>query len=271
MTDDGFEVRKLGDCYVGVEFGEAAKLAHSFRVLALYQSLLAEPLDGLIDVIPSMREIAVTFDRTAARPDQVEAGLRERLAGLGEEATLRSRRFVLPVWYDDPWSHGLAAANGEPVGLELVAGELGVAVAEVIGRHSGTDHWCACVGWGPGCYFCYPLDAAMAISAPKLASPREFCHARILTMGGVCTAAMPKDGPSGYSMLGRLAVNIYEPRPRFSIFPANGVLFRAGDRHRYRPVEREEYEEVEAAVTAGTYEYEVAEESFDVAAYLAGA
>jgi hypothetical protein len=64
-------------------------------------------------------------------------------------------------------------------------------------------------------------------------------------------------------------VNIYEPHPRNAAFPADGVLLRAGDRLRYRSVGALEYDRIWSEVEAGRYEYEVVEEDFDVAGYVA--
>ncbi len=263
------KVWPLGDSYVAVEFGDEASLELSFRVLALMTALAADPIGGTVDIVPTLRTLAIVFDPTCNRYERITAELLERVEGIDPHAKLRSRRFVLPVWYNDPWSRSIAEKNSEPFGCEVVAELNGLStIEEVIARHTATDHWCACVGWGPGCYFCYPMDPACVLSAPKLRTPREFCNARMLNMGGTCTAAMPVDGPSGYTMLGRLAVDIYDPEGRNAGFPENGVLFRAGDRHRYRSVSGDEYEEIYARVLNGSYEYEVTEEDFDPVSYL---
>ena len=47
------------------------------------------------------------------------------------------------------------------------------------------------------------------------------------------------------------------------------MLAKAGDRHRYRAVSRDEYDDIRASVEAGSYEYNVEEENFDCAGYIA--
>ena len=47
------------------------------------------------------------------------------------------------------------------------------------------------------------------------------------------------------------------------------MLLRAGDRIRYRAVTALEYDRIWSQVEAGHYEYEVREEDFDVAGYIA--
>ena len=53
-----------------------------------------------------------------------------------------------------------------------------------------------------------------------------------------------------------------------SAFADGPVLARAGDRHRYESIAREEYDEIRAQVEAGTYAYRVEEGTFDCAGYV---
>jgi len=91
----------------------------------------------------------------------------------------------------------------------------------------------------------------------------------MLALAGFSTGAYPVASPGGYQLLGRLAVNIYEPIPRNAAFPEDGVLLRAGDRIRYFPVDALEYDEIWSAVEAGEYAYDIVEEEFGVVDYLA--
>ena len=55
--------RPLGDCYLAVEFGDEADLLLNFRVLALADELEREEIPGVIEIIPSFRELGIVFDR----------------------------------------------------------------------------------------------------------------------------------------------------------------------------------------------------------------
>lgn len=261
--------RPLGDRYLGVEFGDEARLELNFRVLALADRLEAERPPGVIDVIPSLRQLAVVLDPAVTSHAHLRAHVGEVLEDLGEVRTLPSRRFRLPCWYDDPWGAELARRYGVQKNIEFVAAQNGLSVEQVIERHTGTDFWIVCVGFTPGCYFSFPLDQSQRLVAPKWVTPRDYTPARMLALAGFSTGAYPVASPGGYQLLGRLAVNIYEPAPRNRAFPADGVLLRAGDRIRYVAVDALEYDEIWTAVEAGEYEYDVVEEDFDVADYLA--
>lgn len=263
--------RPLGDRMLGIEFGDEANLALSFRVLGLERLANEAALPGVLEVIPSLRELVLVLDIEATTHARAEAGLRELLAAQTEVTTLPSRRFVLPCWYDDPWSAELARRYDVENNLEIVARENGLTREGVVERHTSGDFWVVCVGFTPGCYFSAPLDPSMHLAAPKWRTPRDYTPARCLALAGFSTGAYPVASPGGYQLLGRLAVNIYEAIPGNAAFPPDGVLLRAGDRIRYRAVDALEYDAIWTDVEAGRYEYEVEEAPFDVAGYLAGA
>jgi urea carboxylase len=261
--------RPLGDRYIGVEFGDEAKIELNFRVLALADRLERERPAGVVDVIPSLRQLAVVLDPAVTSQARLQAHIGEVIGDLGEVRTLPSRRLQLPCWYDDPWGAELARRYGVQKNIEFVAEQNGISIADVIERHTGTDFWVVCVGFTPGCYFSFPLDATKRLIAPKWKTPRDYTPARMLALAGFSTGAYPVASPGGYQVLGRLAVNIYEPIPRNAAFPEDGVLLRAGDRIRYFPVDALEYDEIWSAVEAGEYAYDIVEEEFGVVDYLA--
>jgi len=260
--------RPLGDCMLGVEFGDEANLELNFRVLELERVVREVGVAGLIETVPSLRQLVLVFDRTQTTNARVVAAVEPLLSEIRDVSTLRSRRWVLPCWYDDPWSAELAERYGVDNNLEIVARENGLTKDEVIERHTSGEFWVVCVGFTPGCYFSAPLDPAMHLAAPKWKTPRDYTPARCLALAGFSTGAYPVASPGGYQLLGRLAVNIYEPYPRNAAFPPDGVLLRAGDRIRYRNVGALEYDRIWSEVEAGHYAYDVIEEDFDVAGYV---
>ncbi len=261
--------RPLGDCYLAVEFGDEADLLLNFRVLALADVLEREAIPGVIEIIPSFRELGIVFDRF----ETDHAALQETVAALQKTVSdvdqLPSRLVELPVWYDDPWSADLAKRFNVQKNIDFVAEANGITVDEVVRRHTGTDYWVVCVGFTPGCYFSIPLDASKWLKSPKYKIPRSYTPARLIALAGFSTGAYPVASPGGYQVIGRLAVNIYEPNSRSSAFPDDGVLLRAGDRLRYYNVGALEYDDIWNAAQEGTFKYRITDELFDVAGYLA--
>ncbi len=261
--------RPLGDCYLAVEFGDEADLVLNFRVLALQDALQREALPGVIEIIPSFRELGIVFDRFETDYDTLKDAVSQIQKTVAEVKTLPSRLVQLPVWYDDPWSADLAKRFDVQKNIDFVAEANGISVDEVIRRHTGTDYWVVCVGFTPGCYFSIPLDASKWLKSPKYKTPRSYTPARLIALAGFSTGAYPVASPGGYQVIGRLAVNIYEPNSKSDVFPDDGVLLQAGDRLRYYNVGALEYEDIWNAAQEGTFKYRITQEEFDVDAYLA--
>lgn len=257
-------VRRLGDAYVAIEFSDRFELTENLRVHRLARVLEEQRPAGVVEVVASLRSLAVVLDRRRTTPQAVEDAIREGLTQIDEVTTLRSRLFELPVWYDDPWSKRIAELYEVQDNLELVAEANGVTVEEAIARHTGTDFWVAAVGFVPGCFWSVALDESQALTAPKYRVPRDRTPSRAVALAGVTTTIYPYPGPGGYQCIGRCAVDVYDRASDDPLFPADGVLVRPGDRHRYVAVDPFAYEETWERVQAGTYEYQVTEEAFDV-------
>jgi urea carboxylase len=271
MIFDEPRIKPLGDAYLSVEFGDDASLESSFTGLALKKAIEQLELPGVTELYVTGPQISVVFDRERIKFGDIEKEVRRLLPEIDRTAPLTSRLFTMPIWYDDPWSVEVAAQYNVPNNLEYVAELNGMTRDELIAFHSSTDYWVVIVAFVPGVNLHYPLDFRPRLSAPKYYIPRSFTHARSVSLAGVGTCHYSMASPGGYQMLGRLAVDIYQPEPKFDIFMDNGVLLKPGDRIRYRPVGALEYEEIWHSVQQGTYEYEVVEDTFDVAGYLAEA
>ena len=64
-------------------------------------------------------------------------------------------------------------------------------------------------------------------------------------------------------------MNSHRPINRQTILRDSPVLAKAGDRHHYIAIERDEYDDIRAQVEAGAYDYAIEEDTFDCASYLA--
>jgi len=269
MIHDEPVFRPLGDRYLAVEFGDEANLSLNFRVLALQEALRAEAIDGVMELIPSLRELGIVMDTERTSHQRLTEAIRPLLPQVKDPATLPSRYVRMPVWYDDPWSAEIARRYNVEKNIDFVARINNLTVEQVIATHTASDYWVVCVGFTPGCYFSRVLDPSKWITAPKYKVPRSYTPARTLALAGFSTGPYPVASPGGYQLIGRLAINLYEPLPRNKGFPEDGVLLKAGDRLRYYSVSPLEYDEIWDSVQRGAYDYDIREDVFDVAAYVA--
>ena len=153
--------------------------------------------------------------------------------------------------------------------MEYIAEFNNMTPGQVIEAHTASDYWVTGVGFVPGAFMSYAMDPRQRIGAPLYRTPRTWTHARLLNFGGTTSTIYPIRVPGGGQLFGRTPINIFEPEQKNAIFKNGPVLAKAGDRHRYRAISREEYDDIRERVEAGSYEYQVEEDSFDCAGYIA--
>ena len=261
--------RTLGDTALNIEFGDETSIALNFRILALDISLRANPPNGLVETNPQVRSLGIVFNPLATTHDKLIAALQELIESAGEVANLPSRKMIIPALYDDPWSRECAEAFSVRNNMEYIAEFNNMTPEEVIEAHTASDYWVTGVGFVPGAFMSYAMDPRQRIGAPLYRTPRSWTHSRLLNFGGTTSTIYPIRVPGGGQLFGRTPVNIFEPQQKNTVFAGSPVLARAGDRHRYRAIARDEYEHIRELVEAGIYEYQIEEDSFDCAQYIA--
>ena len=228
-----------GDCAVLVELEGEIGDALSMRLRGL-EALVAETIPDVTETVPAFRTLLVYYDPLATG----YAALCARIAALLPRAggvALESRVVELPCCYDDP-----------ELGFDLdqVARRVGLTRREVIALHSGAEYLVYFIGFAPG----QPYLTGMpeSLSLPRLESPRTTTPPGSVAIGGTQACIYAVDSPGGFWVLGRTPVPIYDSKSE------TPTLLRAGDRLRFRAVDRGEYERVAAAVAAREYRYVIA-------------
>ena len=106
------------------------------------------------------------------------------------------------------------------------------------------------------------------ITCPKYNPPRTWTPQGTVGMGGSASAIYPVATPGGYQLFGRTPVPIWDTEKRFDVFEGDIVLFQPGDRIKFLPVSREEYDNAESRIEDGSYIYNIMEyQKFSVRNY----
>lgn len=221
-----------GDTALVVEFGEIVDRKINAQVMALADRIEAAGIDGVVELVPTFRSLMVHYD-----PLRVSnAALREEMLRLvvGLEAVVRQG----PLWDIPVCYEGELAED-----LEDVARATKLTTAEVVKIHSDEIYQVYCVGFLPG--YPYMGDLPAALELPRRPSPRIR-----VPMGAVCmamrmTGVYPLESPGGWHLLGRTPVRIFDRRR------TNAVLLEPGDRVRFVPIRRAEFDRLELAAAAG--------------------
>ena len=232
-----YKILSCGECAVTVEFSRQINSRAGAAAIALAAQLRQRDVAGICEIIPTYRSVTICYDPLIISYKDlkrlVASCIRHSHASAQEGAAIQ--RFYIPVCY--------GGAFGPD--LEYIAWRTGLDPQEVVRRHISREYPINMIGFLPGFPYLSGLDASIA--APRLENPREQIPAGSVGIGGSQTGVYPIASPGGWRLIGRTPVRLYDPHRN------PPVLYRAGDRIRFCPVSEQEYHEIEAAVSAGTY------------------
>ncbi|HYD29976.1 MAG TPA: 5-oxoprolinase subunit PxpB [Azospirillaceae bacterium] len=222
-----------GDTAVVVEFGDAIDQRLNSRVLAFDARLARADIPGINETIPTYRSLLVVYDPEVTGQGELVTRLQAALDDESDMAETVGRRWTLPVVYGGPFGEDLSA----------VAVHHGLSEGEVIDRHATGDYRVYMIGFQPGFAYLGGLDPSL--ETPRRADPRPKVPAGSIAIGGGQTAVFSVEGPSGWHLLGRTPVRV------FDLARVSPFLLAAGDRVRLRPVPADAWEPLVRRVEAG--------------------
>lgn len=265
-----------GDRYLLIEFGNEMNLDLNFIAQGLATAILEQKISGIIETAPCFASMLVHYEPNEISKNDLIRELQSLINQLGptDEIELKSRLFYFETMYLDPWtkeciddySQKITKKEYDP---DFVARINGLEDKHHLMRvHSSTEYWVASLGFWPGLPFLQPLDPRSIMTAPKYNPPRTWTPQGAIGMGGSASGIYPVATPGGYQLFGRIAVPIWDPNKRFEAFGGNIVLFRPGDRIKFVPCTKDEFENTEARVNSGTYTYNIVDyQKFSVKNY----
>ncbi|MHC8315605.1 5-oxoprolinase subunit B family protein [Pseudomonas sp. LB3P31] len=210
------------DCLMVRLFDEIAE-ANMPWMLAASTSLRAAFVGHLIDLVPSYTTLMVHYDLTTLSPTQARELISAALIDLSPNARAAGTCHVLPVWYD-------LSVGPE---LSLLSRRSGLAVQEVIRRHSEHEYQVFALGFAPGFAFMGLVEPELA--APRLNTPRKKVAAGSVGIAERQTAAYPVVSPGGWNLIGRTPAKLFDrERDGYS-------LMQPGDTVRFEAVEYAEF------------------------------
>ncbi|ANF85081.1 allophanate hydrolase [Pseudomonas antarctica] len=172
---------------------------------------------ALVDLVPSYTTLMVHYDLTALSPAQARELIGQALTDLQPQAQGSGQCHVLPVWYD-------LSVGPE---LNLLSQRSGLAVDDVIRRHSAHEYQVFALGFAPGFAFMGLVDEILA--TPRLNTPRKRVAAGSVGIAERQTAAYPMVSPGGWNLIGRTPAKLFDrDRDGYSLMqPGDTVRFEA--------------------------------------------
>lgn len=216
----GAVIRPSGEGAFAVEFGDAVDPDLARRVRALDAALAEAAPEGLREAVPTHRSLLVIHDPDLEEPEALLAALPEAVPPPPEPAT-----WDVPVCLEGPPAED----------AEEAARALGIAPRELAERIAASPLTVAMFGFAPGLAYLSGLDPGLAL--PRRAQPRPPMPAGSLIMAGGQAALASVPMPTGWYVVGRAAVRLFDPE-RDPMVP-----FAPGDRVALRPVPEAALEE----------------------------
>ncbi len=199
---------------------------------ALEYLIQEKALAGVTETVPTFAALLVYYDPDATDYETLCDAIRA-LAPQADTVVLpEARRVELPCCYDPEYGLDLDAA----------ARRLGLSVAELVALHAGAEYLVYFIGFTPGLPYMAGMPERLHI--PRLTTPRTRVPAGSVGIGGSQCCIYSVESPGGYWILGRTPSRLYDPDRD------EPTLLRPGDRVRFRPISRSEFEALEAAAQA---------------------
>lgn len=184
-------------------------------VLRLYEALLDERPQGVLELVPAARTVLVAYDAAETGFDDLTQKIIERWGAAAERAPEPEREtdvVEVPVHYDGP-------------DLAQVAQLTGLDEAEVVRRHTGSDYRSGFCGFAPGFAYLTGLDQGLHVA--RRDDPRTKVPAGSVALADEFTAVYPRESPGGWQLIGHSDIVLWDVQrdPPALLAPGTPVRF----------------------------------------------
>lgn len=195
--------------------GVHVELATLDEVLGLHAELCDDPPPGLVEAIPGIRTLLVSFDPCVTTAADIAGAVRRRSASVNMPVNHGAEdrpETGIPVCYDG-------------ADLPEVARLTGLSPREVVDRHRAATYVVALIGFAPGFYFLAGGDPTLRV--PRRPTPRTTVSKGAVGLAGELTGIYPRAGPGGWQLVGHTTAALWDPdrTPSGLLAPGTRVRF----------------------------------------------
>ena len=265
-----------GDEHILVEIDEEMSLEAFFKSLSLTNEIREAKIKGVTEICPANASYQVKFDPDIVHPEDLLFELKEMEKNADQGKTkLNTRIIEIPVYYQDPWTTETLMRfrdrhqDPNSTDIEFAAQINGYkSVDAFIQAHSGSPWFVGMVGFVAGLPFLYQMvDRKRQIQVPKYLRPRTDTPKQTVGYGGSFSCIYSVRGAGGYQMFGITPVTIFDSSQHTSYLRDFMVFFKPGDIVKWKPITREEYDQIVLDVESGKYQPKIKKVVFDLAAF----
>jgi KipI family sensor histidine kinase inhibitor len=230
-----------GDTAFSVEFGNEISPRINGQVMALHAAIgqvrTAGGLAGLVETVPSMRALMVTYDPLATTRAELQPQI-DALIARGLAADAVGRKVRIPCCYD-----------GEEFAPDLaeVAERTKKTPEQVIAAHLASPFKVYVLGFMPGLAYIAGLDQTLYL--PRRTQPRVRLPRSTVAIAMDMTTIYPFESPGGWHLIGRTPLWMFDQRREQPVFLA------PGDSLTFERIDRTQHDAIAQKVEAGTLDW----------------
>jgi len=241
LADVSVRYLSCGDTAFTVEFGNEISPEINGRVMALHRALgsavHAGSLGGVIETVPTMRSLMVSYDPLKTSRAELEPQIHALVEG-GLASGMAERHVALPCCYDDPeFAPDLAD----------VAQRTGKTPEQVIAAHLASPFKVYVLGFMPGLAYIAGLEPSLYL--PRRADPRVRVPRSSVAIAMDMTTIYPFESPGGWHLIGRTPLWMFDKRRDQPVFLA------PGDSLVFQRIDRTTFDGIARRVEAGTFDW----------------
>lgn len=215
--------RIAGDRGLLVEYGDEIDPVINNKVRSMAMVMEKEPLNGVLETIPTYRSLLIIYDPANTNPTNLEKEI------LALEERLSQIKIPPPDTVEIPVCYG-----GEfGPDIQFVAEHNSITEDDVVRIHSEAEYRIYMIGFTPGFPFLGGLPKAL--HTPRLETPRSFVPERSVGIANNQTGIYPLASPGGWQLIGKTPLKLFAPEH------SNPFIYKVGDRIKFKPISAEDY------------------------------
>ncbi|MBK8503197.1 MAG: 5-oxoprolinase subunit PxpB [Saprospiraceae bacterium] len=218
----------LGDTAIIINFEQKIQKEINFEVLQLTNYLKSKKTEGVIFYVPAYCSLTIGYDPEKWNYQDLIERITRFIDKLPvKKAVATGRRWKIPVCYN------------ELFGLDLkeLAFEKKVTINQIIEWHLSQTYHVYMLGFLPG--FVYLGDLPEPLSCRRKEHPRITVPSQSVGLAGRQTGIYPLDAPSGWQIIGKTPIRIFNPAAE------DPFLFKMGDQVTFSAINKEEFVSME--------------------------
>jgi len=199
MLYEKFGYRIMGDRSVLVELGDEISPEVNRRVREFSVSLMKNPIEGLIDIVPAYRSFLIIYDPLKLDLVIIKNRMEDLQKKIGGIEIPEPKTLEIPVVYGGEYGPD----------IEWIAQYHNIRVEEVIQLHTGTTYQVYMIGFMPG--FPYMGELPEGLATPRRETPRTVIPQGSVAIAQRQTGIYPVESPGGWQILGRTPLKLFNP------------------------------------------------------------